>query len=115
VKRLTANPGTVKVFDVHGTKEILTQGKEAMMRFIAMPLIWLILLILALPANTPLTIASVPDETAESANSLHGAETTRAVQEINSTILAECPSALELPLMLGRPAPCLATFSTCPE
>ena len=74
------------------------------MRSVVIPIIWMILLILVLPANTLLMKTSEQDQAAQ-----------KPLQQIDSVILTECPSAVELPLMLGRPAPCLATFSTIPH
>lgn len=74
-------------------------------------LMWIGVLTLLLPTNSSLSQSSDTADTGQSRDTLHTREGgTGQVKQI-SRIAQLCPALTEFPVMLGRPAPCLETYS----
>ncbi len=67
-----------------------------------------IMLLLLLPANNSSSQTSPPDNLYPARNTAEMMETQSTASQSQSEL---CPALLELPLMLGRPAPCTRNYS----
>lgn len=74
-------------------------------------LIWIGVLILLVPANSSLSQSSDTAQTGQPRDTLQTKEAGTGQAKQTTRIGQLCPALTEFPVMLGRPAPCLKTYS----